>query len=87
MPKGKRLPSKLPKLPSLLPRRKVIDALVRLGYSFHHEGQKHTLYLLTDRPGVVASIPRHTQVTLAVVIREITKAGFEKEDFVRAYSE
>lgn len=80
MPNGKRLPSKLP-------RRKALDALERLGYYFHHEGKEHTLYRLRGRPDVVASIPRHTTIALFMVLREIKKAGFDKEDFVRAYSE
>jgi hypothetical protein len=78
MPKEKRLPSKLP-------RWKVHDALLPLGYYFHHEGGRHSIYLLTGRPDVVASIPRHTTSARSLVLREITKAGFNKEDFLRAY--
>jgi HicA toxin of bacterial toxin-antitoxin, len=80
MPKGKRLPSKLP-------QRKVVAALEHMGYYFHHEGDEHTLYGLRGRPDVVASIPRHKEIALALVLREIKKAGFDKEDFVQAYSE
>lgn len=80
------MPGRQPtRLPSDLPRTRVLRALVRMGFHCDREGDEHTVYRHPDRPDVRAAIPRHSRVDRYLLRGILRRAGVTEEEFMRHY--
>lgn len=55
-------------------RRKLIKAIVAVGWKLEREGAEHTIYVHSAKPGVL-SVPRHAELSPGVARKLSIVAG------------
>ncbi len=69
-----------PKLPSATPR-KVIKALKKMGYVFHHQKGSHVFLFNPAVPGRLVNVPYHNRDlkkgTLKIILKQVSQTGME----------
>jgi predicted RNA binding protein YcfA (HicA-like mRNA interferase family) len=79
------MPSPGKRLPSDLPRAKVLRALGRLGFALDREGGEHSIYKHADDPRRMMSIPRHARVKRQLLRGILSGAGVSEDEFMARY--
>lgn len=73
------------RLPSDLPRAKVLRAVRRLGFVFHREGSRHTIYEDPTDPTRLLAIPRHSRIKRDLLRGILSGLGVTEEEFMQRY--
>ena len=73
------------RLPSDLPTERVRRALERLGFAFHHEGSRHTIYRDPGDPTRFVSLPRHARVKRHLLRGILRGVGVSEAEFMERY--
>jgi len=80
------MPAKQPKrLPSDLPRPKVLRAIRRMGFHFVREGADHTVFGDVRNPELTMSIPRHARINRNLLRGILRRAGVTEDEFMEQY--
>mgnify|MGYP000925291015 CR=1 FL=1 len=80
------MPGKPPeRLPSDLPRTKVINAFGRLGIHLLREGKEHSVYGDPTDPARSAALPRHSRINRVTLRRILRGLGVTEEQFMAYY--
>lgn len=78
-------PKQALRLPSDLPRERVLKALKRLGFVQDREGQKHTIFQHPDNPSLRLAIPRHSRIKRHLLQGILSGVGVTEADFMARY--
>lgn len=73
------------RLPSDLPRAKVLVAIKRLGFVLDREGGRHSVYKDPADLGRMMVIPRHSQIKKQLLQGILAGARVSEEDFMAKY--
>lgn len=73
------------RLPSDLPRAKVLRALGRLGFALDREGGEHSIYKHADDPRRIMTIPRHARIKRQLLRGILAGAGVTESEFMAQY--
>ena len=80
------MPKPPPKrLPSDLPRAKVLAAVRRLGFALDREGGNHSVYKDPADPSRLMVIPRHSPIKKHLLRGILAGVGVSEEDFMARY--
>jgi predicted RNA binding protein YcfA (HicA-like mRNA interferase family) len=79
------MPKPPKRLPSDLPRAKVLAAVKRLGFALDREGSKHSVYKDSADPSQLMVILRHSQIKKHLLQAILAGAGVSEEDFMAQY--
>jgi predicted RNA binding protein YcfA (HicA-like mRNA interferase family) len=79
------MPKQPERLPSDLPRQKVLSAIKRLGFVLEREGQRHSIYKALDDPNRIMSIPRHSRIKRQLLRGILDGVGVTEEEFMARY--
>lgn len=79
------MPKPPKRLPSDLPRTKVLAAVKRLGFVLDREGSRHSVYKDPTHASRLMVIPRHSQVKKRLLQGILAGAGVSEEDFMARY--
>jgi predicted RNA binding protein YcfA (HicA-like mRNA interferase family) len=80
------MPKQPKRLPSDLPRQKVLGAVKHLGFVLEREGQRHSIYKAADNPNRLMSIPRHSRMKRQLLQGILSGAGVTEEEFMACIS-
>jgi len=72
------------RLPSDLPRSRVLAALRRLGFDVEREGADHTV-CKDHAGGRTITVPRHSKVKRMLLRGQLRRIALSEEDFMDAY--
>ena len=73
------------RLPSDLPRIRVLSAVQRLGFVLDREGSRHSIFKDPDDPTRFISLPRHPQIKRALLRGILSGVGVSEEEFMDRY--
>jgi predicted RNA binding protein YcfA (HicA-like mRNA interferase family) len=79
------MPKPPKRLPSDLPRAKVLAAVKRLGFALDREGGSHSVYKDPADQSRLMVIPRHSQVKKHLLQAILAGAGVSEEAFMAEY--
>jgi predicted RNA binding protein YcfA (HicA-like mRNA interferase family) len=63
----------------------VRQAFERLGFEFHHEGSRHTIYRDPRDPSRFVSLPRHARTKRDLLRGILRGVGVSEETFMEQY--
>ena len=73
------------RLPSDLPRARVLRAIEKLGFVLKREGSKHTIYVDPNDARRLLSIPRHSRIKRNLLRGVLSGVHISEENFMRHY--
>jgi len=80
------MPKKAPRrFPSDLPTEKVARAFERLGFSFDHQGGRHTIYRDPKDSQRFVSLPRHSRTKRDLLRGILSGVGVSEQEFMAHY--
>ena len=75
----------LKRLPSDLPRAKVVSAIQRLGFVLAREGANHSIFKDPHDPNRLMSIPRHSRIKRGLLRSVLAGVGVSETEFMARY--
>ena len=73
------------RLPSDLPRARVVRALNRLGFVLQREGGLHSIFRDPHDPSRLISLPRHSRIKRRLLRGILSGVGITESDFMSRY--
>jgi predicted RNA binding protein YcfA (HicA-like mRNA interferase family) len=79
------MPRHATRLPSDLPRERVVRALQRLGFVLVREGARHSVYRAQDGSGRQTAIPRHSRIKRQLLQGILSGLRITEGEFMAQY--